>query len=393
MDRRERIADRTRSIAFVASQIFNAAGYGAGGSEYQILQLARSFERDFRWRVVMVATRESVREVSEGEVPGVTLSFVGGQCSPWLVWPLTSLVPLLRADCDVYYQRGAYALTPATALAAWLRGRRFVWAVASDSDCEPRVWRCFWAGSHHRGLRRFKAAVFQLYLPPMRWALRRADLVVFQTERQCAHFGAGWHLAPMRHMILPSGHTMHGEDVSLAAPPERAVLWLGGIKDVKRPELFAVLARDLVKDGVQCRMAGRLFGRRQSAWLEAARRSETNLSYLGELTRSEVPRELGRVLALVNTSRVEGFPNTFVEAWIAGRPVASLGIDPDGVIQTFDLGFVASDIRGLATWIARLADDETLQLEYSERCRAYAHAHHDIDVTSSRLHAAVCSLV
>ena len=143
-------------------------------------------------------------------------------------------------------------------------------------------------GQPSRGLRRFKAAVFQLYLPPMRWALRRADLVVFQTERQCAHFGAGWHLAPMRHMILPSGHTMHGEDVSLAAPPERAVLWLGGIKDVKRPELFAVLARDLVKDGVQCRMAGKAV--RQEA--ERLARGRTSLrdkpKLLGRVTRSEV---------------------------------------------------------------------------------------------------------
>ena len=44
-----------------------------------------------------------------------------------------------------------------------------------------------------------------------------------------------------------------------------------------------------------------------------------------------------RAKVLVNTSDVEGFPNSYLQAWIRGVPVVTL-IDPDGVIEREGLG-------------------------------------------------------
>ena len=53
-----------------------------------------------------------------------------------------------------------------------------------------------------------------------------------------------------------------------------------------------------------------------------------NLDYLGEQPIERVNSEIAASDVLVTTS-YEGFPNTFIQAWLRGVPVVSNGVDPD----------------------------------------------------------------
>ena len=71
-------------------------------------------------------------------------------------------------------------------------------------------------------------------------------------------------------------------------------------------------------------------------------------------THEDVNKLLERSHLLVNTSKWEGFSNTFIQAWMRSVPVMTLGVNPDGLLDNSYLGCnhvstaeIASSIREL----------------------------------------------
>lgn len=77
-----------------------------------------------------------------------------------------------------------------------------------------------------------------------------------------------------------------------------------------------------------------------------------------------------RARVFVNTSETEGFPNTFLQAWIRGIPVVSF-FDPDDVIRREGLGHAVASLDEMASAAHSLVTDSQQWLETSARCRAY----------------------
>jgi len=75
-------------------------------------------------------------------------------------------------------------------------------------------------------------------------------------------------------------------------------------------------------------------------------------------------------LVFVNTSDTEGFPNSYLQAWVRGTPVVSF-FDPDGLIQKEGLGFAVNTLDEMIAAIKSLKADSALWTETSQRCLAY----------------------
>jgi hypothetical protein len=67
---------------------------------------------------------------------------------------------------------------------------------------------------------------------------------------------------------------------------------------------------------------------------------------------------------------VEGFPNSYLQAWIRGVPVVTL-IDPDRVIERQGLGAAAGAPQQLAGSIGTLLHSRSDWQAASDRCRQY----------------------
>jgi glycosyltransferase involved in cell wall biosynthesis len=76
-----------------------------------------------------------------------------------------------------------------------------------------------------------------------------------------------------------------------------------------------------------------------------------NVEFVGILKRSEVLPFLSNANFLLNTSRYEGFSNTFLEAMLTGTPILTTSnVNPDGIIDDNNLGYIyedSDDLKGI----------------------------------------------
>jgi glycosyltransferase involved in cell wall biosynthesis len=98
--------------------------------------------------------------------------------------------------------------------------------------------------------------------------------------------------------------------------------------------------------------------------------ARTNLTFHGRLSYQATNELYGRAKLLLSTSDVEGFPNSYLQAWIRGVPVVTL-IDPDRVIERQGLGAAAGAPQQLAGIIGTLLHSRSDWQAASDRCRQY----------------------
>lgn len=268
---------------------------------------------------------------------------------------------LARADADLYYQNCAESVTGQVALWAKRHGRRFVYSVASDPECD------------------YTLPILHSFRE--RWLYRRgltlADAIIAQTRHQQALLKSGFGLTST---VLPMPSEVTSEEsidtLERARPALPGVLWIGRLMPVKNVALFVDIAERL--PGITFNLVGGID--QDAAYAEtmlARARTLANMRVHGKLDRAQVLEQVRSSHILCCTSHHEGFPNTFLEAWAYGVPVVST-VDPDGLLQNRALGRHGSDADCLAAQLQSLVTDSRVRLQMSQRAWAYYYANHYI---------------
>lgn len=252
-------------------------------------------------------------------------------------------------DADVYYQSPASPWAGIAAAFANAFGRRFVLRIASDSDCR-------------RGEQPMR---FQRDRWLYDYGIRKASLVAAQTEQQ--------------RELLKRNYGVSSEILNIAVevPPRAAqrpkdvdVLWVGNFRNVKRPDLLIELARKLPQ--VRFALVGGSVPNGQAYFERIAAEAKTlpNLVLTGGLPYADVGEWFDRARIHINTSDYEGFPNTFLQAWVRSVPVVSF-FDPDGLIERRALGRRCADLAEMCTAIEALLRNDSERDAIGERAREF----------------------
>jgi glycosyltransferase involved in cell wall biosynthesis len=261
-----------------------------------------------------------------------------------------------RADADLYYTSCAGMHVGLLALFCARRGKPFVFRVASDTDCDASQLLVRFARDRW------------LYT----YGLKRAGAILAQSEQQAAALARNFRLpSRVASMLVEPPKPNAGRDIDL--------LWIANIRQLKRPDRVFELARRL--PGARIHMVGGPLPGEAALFEEVQRRARAfpNLVFHGGLPYHATCELYGRARVFVNTSDIEGFPNSYLQAWSNGVPVVTL-IDPDGVIARERLGIGVREPEQLAEAIVGLMIDDVVWTKTSERCRAYMARHHGEDV-------------
>jgi glycosyltransferase involved in cell wall biosynthesis len=152
------------------------------------------------------------------------------------------------------------------------------------------------------------------------------------------------------------------------------VLWIGKADSNKRPDLVLAVARACPT--IRFRMiANKVDDRHYQQLLADAPR---NVTIVESVRPSKLREEFAGAIALLCTSMIEGFPNTFLDAGSFGVPVLSLNIDPDGMLSSIGGGVLTNgDLAALIQVVKKYAADQSLAEVAGKRLREYVRRRHD----------------
>jgi glycosyltransferase involved in cell wall biosynthesis len=270
-----------------------------------------------------------------------------------------------RADADVYYQRSGGALTGMVAQFAHWRGRRSVFASASDFDFDPQC------------------PLIPLERDKMlfRHGVSRVDEIVVQSERQLQlcreRFGRDA-------TCIASCYGHQGS----AARHDGPIVWVGTIKPLKRPELFLDLAERLPQYRFRL-VGGAAAGDEHYAALQRRAGQLGNVEMMGFVPFADVEKVFDGASLLVNTSTGEGFPNTFLQAWSRGMPTVSF-FDAGATMHGAPIGVAVPDLEAMILRIQALKADHVLWRQHGEPAQQYFLARHDLGAVAAKYEAVFC---
>jgi glycosyltransferase involved in cell wall biosynthesis len=264
---------------------------------------------------------------------------------------------MARARADIYYTSCAGALLGQVVLFARLHGAKVIFRIASNSDCDPaalliRYWRDK-----------------RLY----RYGLEHANLVLAQTPEQQQALLKNFR----RHSrVVPSLTDTRGRRPEFAER-DIAVLWVGNIRALKRPELLLQAASKLPH--LQFHIIGGPMPGAEALYasLRAQTRQLANVRFHGPVPYHQVGEFYERARVFVATSAIEGFPNTYLQAWARGTPVVAF-LDPEQLIARNGMGRAVTSVDEMCTAITALNDDSHTWKAASQRSREYFDSRFDL---------------
>lgn len=282
-------------------------------------------------------------------------------------YPIDSFVSFFKAliltwralstcNSDIYYYRGSGSDISVLAIFCLLKRKKFVLGMASNKDVD---------GIFEKELKLHEKISFWL-------GVKFANCVICQNKGQ---------QTSLKNKFKKNSvqiNNLHPVPVSnISKKDNLKIIWVGTIRpEWKQPELFLNLAQEIPDAKFQM-IGGFSTNIEFYEKIKESALKIPNLEFVGFVPYPQVNEYFENAYILVNTSTVEGFPNTFIQAWMVGVPTVSLNVDPDEVITSNMLGYCSKTFNQLVEDSKRLFYNEKLRMEFGNNARKFAENNFD----------------
>jgi glycosyltransferase involved in cell wall biosynthesis len=303
-----------------------------GGAELQMSVLAKTLARSGISVTIVdpvsAGSRQYAQNLSLADVPGWKRGVRGLR---FFTHRLSSMVRTLRkTGAGVFYCRGFTFLYVVPLVVSKFTLATFVLATAHDADLMTfrERYRIF-----YRNDKNIWSWITTVIPDELVYSMliRYSDILVVQHQSQAA-------LARSRGKEVVELNNIVDGDVFTTRPDgdRMNVVVVGALSIRKGLPVLIPVVRKL--KSVTFEFIG---GEQDIEGAEVKKELQQlpNVVLHGWLERSATLGKIAGAKVLLNTSKMEGFPNTFLEAWALETPVISLYVDPGDVISTHKLGY------------------------------------------------------
>lgn len=274
-----------------------------------------------------------------------------------------ALYHLLCIKPDLILLRGARRQLGSVATFAKLLNIKVVFLGASDADFKPEEELINDKKSR------------KIY----RTGIRKTGYFVLQNKAQEECLARNY--GEKKHVIIPNIWPLTNKNGKVSRDID--FLWVGNFRELKRPQWFIQLA----KDNPQYKFAmvgGSANGNQLYKDCEEKAKRYPNFEFLGRTDFDDVNKLFERARIYVCTSEIEGFPNTFLQAWSNNIPVITT-FDPSDTVKTNGLGLCVNSYEELNATAKTLIGNQTKQQEIQQNIAVYFKESHNADSMYERI--------
>jgi glycosyltransferase involved in cell wall biosynthesis len=263
-----------------------------------------------------------------------------------------------KSQCDYVYVSIPKWNTFYIALICKILKVKFILRIANDNICDKRIYL------NHSKL---EAKYISL-------SFKTSDFILTQNEFQYRNLKAKFPLKRILKIFNPiviNKNVLFPKAIKIGF-----IAWVANFRYQKNLALLFQIASTLVNE--KFKIAGIPLLPMDSETEESFNKLKElpNVEFLDNIPKSEILTFFSKAKFLLNTSRYEGFSNTFLEAMLTGTPILSTNkVNPDGIIDTFNLGYIYDDEKDLKKILDSIGVEEYLLK--SKNCIAFVQNNHD----------------
>jgi glycosyltransferase involved in cell wall biosynthesis len=354
-------------IAPKAYPLFNPAVKGVlGGAEVDLYFLATELAKDKHFAVSFLTADYGQQKTTtiEGIKIIKTLKFAGNPLAKVIkIW-----AGLNKADAQMYMIKTVSSGMFLVALFCRLKGRKFIYRSSDSPSCDGTYLR-------------LHPILGKIYVR----ALKTAAHVFVQNKMDGLNLQR---TTGVSSTVIPNGH----RPIELQQLERDTILWVGRSAEIKEPMLFIELA-EKIPDQKFTMICQQATGDNKYEQLQTCAGQIRNLEFIQHVGFNRVEAYFQRAKVFVNTSRAEGFPNTFIQACQAETPILSLNVNPDGFLDKYNCGICCNGS------VERLVDElkfllaEKRYIEIGRNAGKYAEQNHDIKKIVEQYKAVLCKML
>jgi len=337
-----------------------------GGAEYQIKliieQIRDLYDIYYIARNITYETKCNNNEIKLINIPHI--SFMDRFGNSYFLDFLNIYKTLKIINPDIIYQRVHTAHTGIAAYYANKYNKNMIWHISHDNDIKPWEFNLK------------KQIVFDYIDKRVAdYGIRNCSKIIGQTKDQNKLLKKYYNRKC--EVIISNFQPLPAHEIQKEHPIK--ILWVANIKPIKHPEIFVEVAKHFEQfRNVTFCMIGANQNKKLTIQLEEEINKIKNLEYIGEKALKKVDELFCQAHIFVNTSASEGFPNTFIQAWMRRVPVVSLNVDPDNILKNHGIGFHSGRLEQLFKDTKRLIENEELRETMGKRAQEYAFRHHSL---------------